>query len=134
MPATGNFIAMKTRAGPVDREALLEPGLNVRFGSWYLGYLARKFNNNLVWTIAGYNAGPGAVERWAKNGPTEFDEFVEEIPYSETRAYAKRVIKSYTMYLKSGGIDPSRRFVRPIVETNRAMLDSRGGIGGGARR
>ena len=131
MPKTGDFIAMKTRVPPVDREALLRPELNVRFGSWYLGYLARKFNNNLVLTIAGYNAGPKAVQRWVKKGPTELDEFVEDIPYSETRAYAKRVIKSYTVYLKSGGIDPSRRFIRPIVETKKALLGGKAGRTGG---
>ena len=126
MPDTGDFIAMKTRAGKVNREALLRPELNIRFGSWYLGYLARKFDNNLVFTIAGYNAGPKAVKRWVKNGgSTELDEFVEEIPYSETRAYAKRVIKSYTVYLKSGGVDPSRRFIRPIVDTKKARLKGR---------
>ena len=130
MPKTGDFIAMKTRAGSVDREALLRPELNVRFGSWYLGYLARKFDNNLVLTIAGYNAGPKAVQRWVKKGPAELDEFVEEIPYSETRAYAKRVIKSYTVYLKSGGIDPSRRFIRPIIGTKKALL----GAGAGRSR
>lgn len=134
MPKTGEFIAMKTGEDPIDRNDLLKPELNVRFGSWYLGHLARRFNNNLVLTIAGYNAGPEAVERWVEDGPTDLDEFIEEIPYPETRAYAKRVIKSYTEYLKSGGLDPSKRFIRPIVQIDKARRAGGGhSVPGGGR-
>ena len=49
--------------------------------------------------IASYNAGPEAVQRWlAQNGALEEDEWIESIPYDQTRSYAKRVLRSFTIY------------------------------------
>ncbi|MBE9529293.1 MAG: hypothetical protein IME99_08655, partial [Proteobacteria bacterium] len=49
--------------------------------------------------------------------PLKSDEFIESIPYTETRRYTKRVLRSYTAYLLAAGIDPATRFSRPLVET-----------------
>ena len=49
--------------------------------------------------IAGYNAGEAAVDRWrADRGNLDMDEFMETIPYDETRNYTKRVLASYFAY------------------------------------
>jgi tetratricopeptide (TPR) repeat protein len=120
MPATGDFIAMKLRTRAPDRAGLLDPETNIRYGAWYLGYLAKRFNSNPILTIAGYNAGPRAAARWAKSatpGPLNSDEFIESIPYAETRRYTKRVLRSYTAYLLAAGIDPATRFSRPLIAT-----------------
>jgi soluble lytic murein transglycosylase len=54
--------------------------------------------------VAAYNAGPQAVAGWIeKNGGKEPDEFVELIPYQETRQYVKRVLRSYREYHRLGG-------------------------------
>ena len=57
------------------------------------------FAGNIIYTVAAYNAGPQAVNGWiAKHGRREPDEFVELIPYQETRLYVKRVLRSYREY------------------------------------
>jgi soluble lytic murein transglycosylase len=128
MPQTGDYIARKTGNGTIKPDELMDPARNIRFGSWYLAYLAGRFNNDLVYTIAGYNAGPTAVRRWVKPGPYEPDEFIEMIPYEETRTYTKRVIQSYTEFLKVAGHDPGTRFERPLVV--RGTERSRGALKG----
>lgn len=77
-----------------------DPKENIARGSWYLRYLLDRFNMNLIIALSAYNAGPEVVSSWMKNGPEEMDEFIEEIPYSETKAYIKRVLRSYGRYKK----------------------------------
>ena len=103
MPSTGEFIAGKTDTSGFEPGDLFEPRTNVRFGAWYLGYLAGKFDGDLVRMIAGYNAGPNVVERWTGKLPSRTDEFIESIPYPETQAYTKRVLRSYAEYLRLAG-------------------------------
>jgi soluble lytic murein transglycosylase len=95
--------------GPVTREVLLDPAKNVELGSRFLGFLWKHFRAAAPLTIAGYNAGEAAVERWiAERGDLDMDEFMETIPYDETRNYTKRVLASYFAYswLYSDSGDP----------------------------
>ncbi|WKZ33031.1 MAG: transglycosylase SLT domain-containing protein [Thermodesulfobacteriota bacterium] len=111
MPSTGKGIA--ARLGESFAEgSLFEPATSIRFGSWYLGHLLERFNGDLALAISGYNAGPNAAERWARSLPFELDEFVESIPYNETRAYSKRVLRSYAEFLRLAGEDPVERIRR----------------------
>ncbi|HBG46573.1 MAG TPA: hypothetical protein DDW94_06225 [Deltaproteobacteria bacterium] len=105
MPSTGSGIARELGVH-FDRERLLEADTSIRFGSWYLDRLLERFNGDLALTVAGYNAGPNAAARWARTLPAELDEFVESIPYGETRAYTKRVLRSYAEFLRIAGEDP----------------------------
>ena len=58
-------------------------------------------------TIAGYNAGEAAVDRWlVDRGDLDMDEFLETIPYDETRNYTKRVLASYFAYSWLYGAKP----------------------------
>ncbi|MBZ0221019.1 MAG: transglycosylase SLT domain-containing protein [Candidatus Methylomirabilis sp.] len=111
MPSTGKGIA--ARLGESFAEgSLFEPATSIRFGSWYLGHLLERFNGDLALAISGYNAGPKAAERWGRTLPFELDEFVESIPYEETRAYSKRVLRSYAEFLRLAGEDPVERIRR----------------------
>jgi soluble lytic murein transglycosylase len=84
---------------PVTRELLLDPAKNVEIGSRFLGFLWKRFNSVPPLTIAGYNAGESAVEHWlGERGNLAMDEFMETIPYDETRNYTKRVLASYFAY------------------------------------
>ncbi|GMR04619.1 MAG: tetratricopeptide repeat protein [Thermodesulfobacteriota bacterium] len=98
MPDTAKFIVMKSGEKDFDVEELSRPDTNIRLGSWYLAYLLRKFNDDIVLAVAGYNAGPVAVKRWTESLSREPDEFIESIPYTETRNYTKKVLKSYSAY------------------------------------
>lgn len=118
MPSTGDFIEKEIGSGdPLERKDLLNAVTNIRLGSWYLGLLARNFDNDLALTIAGYNAGPQAASRWAKTcEKAEPDEFIESIPYTETRYYVKRVIRSYSEFLRLAGLEWKGLFGRPILK------------------
>jgi len=87
--------------GPVNRDILMDPAKNLEIGSRFLGFLWKHFNGAPPLAIAGYNAGEGAVDRWLadkNNAGIAVDEFIESIPYDETRGYTKRVLASYFAY------------------------------------
>jgi soluble lytic murein transglycosylase len=85
--------------GPVTRDTLLDPAKNVELGARFLGFLWKRFDGAAPLAIAGYNAGEAAVDRWlAERGGLDMDEFMELIPYDETRNYTKRVLASYFAY------------------------------------
>ena len=85
---------------PFTREALRDPVINVTIGARELGDLWKKSRAMPAFTIAGYNAGEGRVRKWLKATPpgTMLDEFIESIPFDETRGYTKRVLASYFAY------------------------------------
>jgi soluble lytic murein transglycosylase len=83
----------------VSRDTLLDPGKNVELGSKYLSFLLDRYSGMPPLTIASYNAGEGAVDRWLRdNGEMQLDEFLETIDYDETRNYTKRVLSSFLTY------------------------------------
>jgi len=74
---------------------LWDPATNLRIGTIYLKSLLVKFNNNVPYTLAAYNAGPGNVYNWLyKNKNLN----VADIPYKETRDYIHRIIGVYNVY------------------------------------
>jgi len=83
----------------VTRELLQDPAKNLEIGSRFLGFLWKHFDAAAPLAIAGYNAGEAAVDRWlGERGDLAMDEFMETIPYDETRNYTKRVLASYFTY------------------------------------
>lgn len=101
MPATANAVAQRHNLPNVNREDLFDQETNIRIGARYVEQLLGQFSNNVVATIAAYNAGPIVVTNWstAHRGRSQ-DEFVELIPFQETRQYVKRVLRSYKEYLR----------------------------------
>ena len=98
MPATARMVA-KRHGVPYDESALITPKLNIVLGTLYLKNVLKRNNWNPVFAAASYNAGPNAVKKWVREfGNLPLDEFVERIPYNETRAYVKRVMTSYLVY------------------------------------
>lgn len=99
IPPTGDEIADKISYKNFHPGQLTDPRINTLFGTYYLSHLLTLFNNNLVYAIAGYNAGPDAVGRWVKRyGELETDEFVELIAYNQTRDYVRKVLLNYLIY------------------------------------
>lgn len=83
----------------VDRAALRDPATNITLGTSYLAFLMRAFDRVTPLAIAGYNGGHGAVYGWLKRfGHHKLDEFIERIPYVQTRRYTKRVLATYFAY------------------------------------
>jgi soluble lytic murein transglycosylase len=78
---------------------LVSPLANIGLGTRYLSQLLEEFQGNWARALAAYNAGPHQVRRWLDTrGRLSDDEFIEEIPFPETRAYVKRVLGSYYRY------------------------------------
>jgi soluble lytic murein transglycosylase len=96
---TGRWIARNNNINDFKDADLYEPKTNIKFGAWYLKKLLNDFNGKKVYAIASYNAGEIAVSRWRDNGYSNIlEEFVEEIPYTETREYVRRVLTSLWIY------------------------------------
>lgn len=78
---------------------LLDPRLNISAGVEILAQNVNTFGGNLVATIAAYNADPRKVRDWMKrNGKMKQDEFIENIPFLETRLYVKKVLSNLSTY------------------------------------
>lgn len=98
MPATAAMMA-RSGAGGASAKDLTSPVDNVLLGSAYLADMRRKFNDQMPLAIMAYNAGPGNVNKFLRSlGKLELDEFIENIPISETRGYVKRVMRSQRVY------------------------------------
>ncbi len=107
MPRTAKRIESSAQVNLSGEGDLFLPEKNIPIGSHYLGKLVREFEGNLVFAIAAYNGGESAVQRWiGRTGDIPLDEFIEEIPYTETRNYVKKVLRSYMEYNRLWGLTP----------------------------
>jgi len=103
MPGTAQAVARRQGLPNVVRDDLFDQEKNIRLGIGYLKQLLQQFSGNVILAVAAYNAGPPVVSSWAaRNGDKQPDEFVELIPYQETRQYVKRVLRSYREYHRLG--------------------------------
>ena len=99
MEPTGRRLAAAVGHEGFSPDDLFEPRTNIRLGAHYLGELTARFDGRLSAAIASYNAGPEAVSRWLdERGGMPDDEWVESIPYEQTRSYVKRVLRSLQAY------------------------------------
>jgi soluble lytic murein transglycosylase len=103
MPSTAVIVAR--RIGVSYSPGMLdEPDYNMRLGSSYLGQLVGQFSGSYVMAVAGYNAGPGRPTQWSsfcgdpRGGATDPLDFIECIPFSETRNYVMRVMEGMQVY------------------------------------
>ena len=80
-------------------EWLTVPDLNLHLGASHLGMLLRRYHGRVEAAIAAYNAGIGPIDRWiARPGADDPDQFIEQIPYPETRAYVRSVLRNRAIY------------------------------------
>ncbi|HVK62077.1 MAG TPA: transglycosylase SLT domain-containing protein, partial [Bdellovibrionales bacterium] len=117
MPFTGRQLANLVSMNTFETRSLLEPAVNIRLGSRYLQRLLEKFSGSVPLVAAGYNAGPHRVHAWVRGfGSLEMDEFIEHIPFLETRNYVKKVVRNFQIYslLYSGGTHSLRWLVQPV--------------------
>ena len=114
MPATGAEVARQMgRAGEHSTARLIsDPVYNAELGAAYLSRLARRFEGNVVMMSAGYNAGPSRPDRWMqifgdpRRGEMDIIDWIEHIPFRETRNYVMRVTESLPVYRSRLGEDP----------------------------
>ncbi|HEV7384741.1 MAG TPA: lytic transglycosylase domain-containing protein, partial [Phenylobacterium sp.] len=103
MPSTAKILARRIGASYSPGQ-LDEPDYNMRLGANFLGQLVTQFSGSYIMAAAGYNAGPGRPTQWAsfcgdpRGGATDPIDFIECIPFSETRNYVMRVIENMEVY------------------------------------
>ncbi len=98
IPGTGELVAQKLN---LKEYALDNPNDNVNLGTWLLDSTHQQYNNNSLLAVASYNAGSGKVSSWLQGRRAiDPDEFIEAIPYEETRDYVKQVFGNYWNYLR----------------------------------
>jgi soluble lytic murein transglycosylase len=99
VPATGGMLARKEGIVPFNSTMLFDPRVNLKLGTTYLRAQLDRWNGSLEQTLAAYNAGPGRVQQWTAN--THFREpaeFIESIPFTETREYVQSVLRNAAVY------------------------------------
>jgi soluble lytic murein transglycosylase len=99
MPYTADQLTRLLGEARVSEKDLLTPDVNIRLGARYLSRLQKKFQDQIPFVAAGYNAGPHRVYSWLNTfGTLDMDEFIEHVPFVETRNYIKKVVRNYAVY------------------------------------
>jgi soluble lytic murein transglycosylase len=103
-PRTAEFIAHRSGGTRFEEGDLATPQINISYGSYYLRYLLDRYRGRTELALAAYNAGEANVDGWVRRagGPQSFDG-VRDIPFPETRAYVRGVLKHRKMYREHYG-------------------------------
>ena len=144
MPDTGRDAAKKLGIA-YDRDAWRnDPIYNIRLGAGYVANLVNNYDGNYIMAIAGYNAGPGRIRDWVREygdprtGQVDVVDWMERIPFSETRNYVHRVFENLQVYrfrLEGRKLELAQDLKRGIGTKSSSMTGSvpeksSGGIGG----
>ncbi len=98
MPATARWTAKKIGLGNFTVDQLNDRETNIAIGTGYLKLVLDDFNGSMPMAAAAYNAGPGRPRAW-RNGPViEAAAWAENVPFTETRDYVKKVLSNTTNY------------------------------------
>ncbi|RJQ18476.1 MAG: hypothetical protein C4560_07315 [Nitrospiraceae bacterium] len=104
MPATAYRLQKDVNIQLKDRSEIHDVNKNILLGTHYLSQLIKEFGD-IPLALAAYNAGENALRKWmVKYDRDDMIEFIENIPYRETRFYVKRVLKSYWRYRSIYGL------------------------------
>jgi soluble lytic murein transglycosylase len=95
LPGTARFIARKTGGEDFVVADLRDPEINVRYGTWLLGYLRDRYDGDLATALAAYHAGPANVDEWRRRG--------EGIAFPETASYVREVERMRDVYRRAYG-------------------------------
>ncbi|MDA8234503.1 MAG: lytic transglycosylase domain-containing protein [Clostridia bacterium] len=99
MPETGSWIAQQRKIKDFNPDSLFHPETNISYGTWYLANLSKEFHDDPVLIIAAYNGGRGNVRDWLnQNRWTGEHTTLDQIPFTETRNYVKKVLRDYEIY------------------------------------
>jgi soluble lytic murein transglycosylase len=120
MPATATLVAHQLGTRADVSRLLTDPATNMRLGTAYMQNLMAEFGDFMPMAIAAYNAGPGRAATWAaENGDprsTAIDpiDWIELIPFNETRNYVQRVIENVVLYRARRGIVAEHPVIPPV--------------------
>lgn len=99
LPSVGRAMAREEGMGHFQTFQLLNPETNIRLGTRYLRKMLDHFGGVEEYALAAYNAGDNRVEDWEAAGPYQgMDEFVESIPFTQTREYVQAILRNIETY------------------------------------
>lgn len=101
MPETGRRLALSLEEQkPFVPDLLFDPEVNIKLGVRYLSELLKNTGDNPAHVLISYNAGPDILKKWLQQFQSleDEDEFLESIPYQETRLYVRRVLRNLGIY------------------------------------
>jgi soluble lytic murein transglycosylase len=99
LPSVGKQMAHEEGISHFETYQLLDPAMNIRLGTRYLRQMLEKFGGVQEYALAAYNAGDSRVVDWEAAGPYHgMDEFVESIPFTQTREYVEAILRNEETY------------------------------------
>ena len=107
-PGTASAVAKRWHLPVPGRDSLFDPAVSIPLGAAYVHDLLDRYGHQLDLCLAAYNAGPVSVARWLPAQTEEADAWIENIPYSETRAYVEHVLEHIVAFAAMRDADPPR--------------------------
>jgi soluble lytic murein transglycosylase len=99
LPTVGKAMAREAGIKNFQTFQLLDPETNIRLGTRYLRQMLDRFGGVQEYALAAYNAGDSRVADWEAAGPYQgMDEFVESIPFTQTREYVEAILRNEETY------------------------------------
>ncbi|MFA5940012.1 MAG: transglycosylase SLT domain-containing protein [Sinimarinibacterium sp.] len=113
---TAREVAKRRGDRPPSADDLKIPGINIPLGATYLGELRARFDGQFAPAVAAYNAGPNAVKRWLPQEAVDADVWIENVPYTQTRAYVQKVLWHIAAHewRTSGDVPDPSALLRPV--------------------
>ena len=99
LPTTFSWLCEQKLCEPHNKDEILIPSVNIRYGTYYLAYLLERFGAPDT-ALAAYNAGEGRVEEWLSDPTLSQNGKLLTIPFPETAAYVERVLAAREIYLE----------------------------------
>ena len=99
LPRTGKLVAREENLRRYNASQLFTPEMNLRLGTRYFRGMVDQFGGSFEYALAAYNAGTDRVEEWMGQGKyRDQQEFVESIPFTETREYVQAILRNASVY------------------------------------
>ena len=104
MPYTAKTVAKQAKLSYSKSKLTKSPEYNINLGSFYIAGLILEYDGSYPFSMAAYNAGPKRVKYWKRlnknpqKKQTDYIDWIELIPFKETRNYVQRVLENYNVY------------------------------------
>jgi soluble lytic murein transglycosylase len=104
LPSVGKHVAKEIKLKGYNPSQLYTPAVNMQLGTRYFKSMVDKYGGQLEYALAAYNAGSDRVGDWLEQGHyRDAQEFVESIPFTETREYVQAILRNETVYQRLYG-------------------------------
>lgn len=117
LPSVAKKIAQRNGLPYSEAHDLFIPEINVPLGAFELKTLSQKYKNQFILAVSGYNANDSAIRGWLKTRyRSDSPEFIEEVPYEETRGYIKLTLRNFIFYKRLINSDKPFMFPEELLK------------------